>query len=321
MIDSTLYLYPKYLVLGVGLVSIFAFMKKLIKSMAMSIGIMLTLSSCSSWYQIVTLASRDIEMKDTGAFVAHTGMLSISYDFWSENGNVSFYVTNHSDSDIYLDLSRSYYIWNGKVFDYFLNRTYVTTGGVSSANRQSKSITSASGRTTQPTTYSGAVAPETYASGKGSYMSATVNTDNMQHVTYSNSIEYKEAKIVAIPARSFRSFGEYNVAIGGEYKQCGFVRNPRGKEVSMLNFEEDNSPVVVENRLMFVIDGVDVPISNVFYVSELRNMNSTDVLKYVDLKYCSGRSKRGIMQRNIFSAANRFYIKYTVSDGETGRTR
>lgn len=300
-------------------------MKRSIKSMAMSVGMMLTLSSCSSWYQIATIASRDVEMKDSGTFVSNTDVLSISYDFWSENGNLSFYVTNHSDSDIYLDLSRSYYIWNGKVFDYFKNRTYVSTSAVSSGT--SRSVTSGSSRTSQTMTSSGTAAisnvieSAAYASGKSTFVSASANASNMQAVSYSYRVEYSEAKIVAIPARSFRPFGEYNVAIGGEYRQCGFIRDPHGKEVSILKFEEDNSPVVFENRLMFVIDGVDVPVNNMFYISELRNMNSSDVLKYVNVKSCSGQTMRGVVKHNIFSAPNRFYIRYSVSDGETGRTR
>ena len=299
--------------------------------------VILVTASCSSWYQIATISSNDVKMKDNGSFVYDSENMVIFYNFWSDGGELSFAVMNDSNKDICLDLSRSYFIWNGYAFDYFKNRTYVNTMGGSIGRQRSASVATTAGRTTTSGTSlassSGSVfetatgvISDVITTGEHSALSSMTVTSaaggiaDMASLMKSSSIEYPESKMITIPARSAKSFMEYNVALNGEYRQCGLIRNPRRKETAVMNFSFDESPIVVENRLMFVIDGQDVPVNNIFYVSEFRNLEREEVIKTEDVKNCSGRATLQY-EYNIFSAANRYYIRYSISEGYNGRIK
>lgn len=87
----------------------------------------MSLTSCATtahFYQIATIASTQIRISDEGKFRYNNGGIDIEYNFWSEYGKFGFIVTNDTDNDIFIDLSRSFFIVNGLTFDYYQNRTY-----------------------------------------------------------------------------------------------------------------------------------------------------------------------------------------------------
>ena len=101
------------------------------------------LTACSSSYyqQIATLKSEQVRIKDDGEFVAETPEFSISYNFWSQLGGVNFSIINKSDKDIYFRVSESYFIRNGRAYDYYqeIENVAATTtqiGNVGKISRQ-----------------------------------------------------------------------------------------------------------------------------------------------------------------------------------------
>jgi hypothetical protein len=185
-------------------------------------------------------------------------------------------VTNNSDEDIYLNLAESYYVDNGLAHDYYQARTYVYT---------SKSITS--------------------VGAKASYAVAKTASEKGE------SIEFAEKSIVGIPAHSCKVFEEFSVATT-VFRECGFVRDPSKKENAVREYNGYTSPKVIENRLMFYMGDVAIPVTNVFYVSQYQNISIAKATGYVKVERCDGFKKD--VKVNTHSANNRFYITYSSND-------
>lgn len=290
------------------------------------------LTSCSSFYQIATISSYDAKMNDKGDFAHNCGDIVIHYDFWSSCGQTYFAIENNSEKDIDLDLTKSFFIKNGVAYDYFLNRATIYTNGISVAKGRTISESKLSSITGNVSGTGGILSPESSFKlltgatstefGVSSSIGASNNlsTSNMAAAMKSNSVEYRESTLVTIPAHSTKIIGEYSIA-SGEFIKCGLVRNPSGRDNAIVTYDRENSPIVVENRLYFIIDGNGVPVNSTFYVSEFRNLPENKVIKTVNTTNCAGKSN-GKQYINIFAASNRYFVKYSVSSNqETGRTK
>lgn len=250
-------------------------MKKLILLLA---GAAIICSACSPLYyqQIATLSSENVSLKNDGSFAYEDGIMTIEYDFWAESGQFKFIVTNNSDEDIYLNLAESYFVDNGLAYDYYQARTYLYT---------SKSITS--------------------VGAKASYAVAKTASEKGE------SIEFAEKSIVGIPAHSCKVFEEFSVATT-VFRECGFVRDPSKKENAVREYNGYTSPKVIENRLMFYMGDVAIPVTNVFYVSQYQNISISNATGYVKVERCDGFKKD--VKVNTYSANNKFYITYSSND-------
>ena len=232
-------------------------------------------SACTPqiFQQITTLNSEQVTLKDNGDYVAETPLFTIEYDFWSTNGNVCFTITNNSNVPLYLNLAESFFVNNGYAYDYYKARTYV----------YSHKSTVGYG-----TTGSTSIA--------GSF----------------NSVEYAEKDVVCIPAHSSKSFEEFIVS-SDLHRECGFARNPSKKETMVKEYNADNSPRVIENRLTLILDKEVIPVNHVFYVSQIQNIAVEHATKNVERTDCSGVRLYPDLQINILGGANKYYINYTDS--------
>ena len=99
-------------------------MKRLVLLLAVSA----MLFSCAPLYrQVATIQSDNVELLDNGKYASVLDKVSINYDFWSENGNVLFEIHNSSDKDIFIDMSKSFFIRNGIANDYFSNSSRIVS--------------------------------------------------------------------------------------------------------------------------------------------------------------------------------------------------
>ena len=304
------------------------------KSFLMAVCAIVTLASCSSYYQIATISSDNAKVDESGDFAYNFGEVIVHYDFWSSCGNVSFAVENNTDKDITIDLSNSFFIRNGFAYDYFQNRTEVYTTSsalgksrsVSTSRSSSKSASIAAAVSTLGAISNAIVVGDGTGVGVSSSAAVTTNIAGSESESSSSmrsrSVEYKERELVTIPAHSAKMFGEYSMS-SGEYVTCGLIRNPRGREIGVATYSLTNSPIVVENRLCFIIEGQDIPVNSVFYVSEFNNYPEKKVIQQYQPEDCSGSKSRSASYINIQKASNKYYVKYDASsnDGETGRTK
>lgn len=88
------------------------------------------LSSCVqmqmySFYQVCETKPVNQESNFTntyGGLLYETEYCDVLYDFWSEGGAIGFNFYNKTDSIIYIDLKKTFFIKNRTAYDYFLNR-------------------------------------------------------------------------------------------------------------------------------------------------------------------------------------------------------
>ena len=289
------------------------------KILALAIAVNIV-SACSPqiYQQITTLNSEQVTLKDNGDYVAETPLFTIEYDFWSTNGNVCFTITNNSNVPLYLNLAESFFVNNGYAYDYYKARTYVyshkstvgygTTGSTSIAGSvmagQSASVTG-----------QGLLYPIASASASvGASLSKTYGASSSVSMASQNgySVEYAEKDVVCIPAHSSKSFEEFIVS-SDLYRECGFARNPSKKETMVKEYNADNSPRVIENRLTLILDKEVIPVNHVFYVSQIQNIAVEHATKNVERTDCSGVRLYPDLQINILGGANKYYINYTDS--------
>jgi hypothetical protein len=287
-------------------------MKKLIIPLAV---VTVMCSACSPLFyqQIATLSSDNVSLKNDGTYAYEDGLMTIEYDFWAESGQFQFIVTNNSDDDIYLNLAESYFVDNGYAHDYYQARTYVFT---------SKSIASAG--TTASSAVAGTASVSAVASGQiingdvvGAAASLAASKGYGASKSYSvasekgASVEFTEKAIVCIPAHSYKVFEEFSVATSA-FRECGFVRDPSKRENAVREYDGYTSPKVIENRLVFTIGDITIPVTNIFYVSQYQNISTENATEIVKMERCDGFKKD--VRVHKLSANNKFYITYSKNE-------
>lgn len=297
-------------------------MKKLLIAITL-----LSMSSCSHttpFLQIGSLSSDNVRLDNKGNYEYNQNDLTISYDFWSNGGKVSFVVTNNSSQDIYLLMDKSYFINNGMAYDYYANRNFII-GSASSSTTTSTIGRSISGQSqlfgllNQPKkTYISLYSPlneSTYTNASiGVSASRFLSSTESRGSQSSKSVETPEPKIVCIPANSSKSFAEFYVS-GTPHRQCGFARDAKEEDGAKITFNSEiYSPQCIENRLTFNINGEVVPVTNTFYVNEYTNIMNANGYAYIsdNSKDCNGKNN-GIIKIYKHATPNNFYITYQYS--------
>ena len=124
-------------------------------------------------------------------------------------------------------------------------------------------------------------------------------------------MEYQEIPVVCIPAHSSKRFGEYIVSASA-YRECEFNRKPKSREESVREFSKETSPLVIENRLMFIFGDVHIPVINMFYASRFQNIAVDDEEQNETIKHCNGSTEYVCIHK--LHGVNKYYINYSESD-------
>lgn len=142
------------------------------------------------------------------------------------------------------------------------------------------------------------------------------NKDVISHIMWSAN-----NPMVCIPANSRRAFGGFNVT-PTVYRECGFVRNPGYNEDAILRFSVTDSPIILENRLTFVINETSIPVNHLFYLSEIVNIAQNIVIKNESYRLnCKGINVYSPHTIYWMKASNRFYIPYSITNGDDDRVK
>ena len=293
--------------------------------------VLLTMSSCSPkifpYCQIGTLSSDNVKLSDNGNFEYSKSGVTISYNFWSEGGNVSFVVTNNTDKDVYLLKEDCYFVQNGWAYDYYQNRTYVKSSASSSSVAQTAgaSVNANAQLSGQLSGFAKFMLNSPTSSVNYSNAAVGYGASQMAAGTFSRSsqsgfaVETPEQKMVCIPAHTSKHFSDFNIS-GIPYRQCGFARDAKTKEGEKISFTSaSTSPQCIENRLVFKINGEAIPVVNTFYVSQYLNIHDGDGYAYIAEfdKDCNGKNKGYYPNVRIYkhAAANCFYTTYQCEIG------
>ena len=228
-----------------------------------------------------------------------------------------------------MDLSHSFLIFNGLAYDYFNNRAYgssvsSTTSIVSSRNVATKQVRGSGGASTfmngnavtgDGYAFGGAYGNmSAYASASTNYSSSSVTDATTSSST--NSVEYVEKQGVWVPAHSSRVFNEFTI-MSSTYRQCGLPRDPSNKEDASVDFSMNDSPITFENRLMLEIGDQQVPINNIFYISNITNVSAEKAIAQEPEQDCKGNKTGMTVVYNIYRQADRFYLRYSRGKGSS----
>ena len=206
--------------------------------------IALCMVSCAPYIQVATLNSDTVQLSDKGEFYYENEVARIDYYFnVKENGLFSFSIKNLTAEDIYVDMAKSYFINNGIATDYYGRSTTVTVG---------KSVS------------------DSYSFGK--QVSSTYTTQVSS--TYTTSLSVSETKAAAsyvgIPGESARVFTGFMIS-DTHYTEKGFEEYPYQGYPEVREFNKDESPLVIINRITLIVGGEEIVIENKMYATKYVN--------------------------------------------------
>lgn len=259
----------------------------------------LTLSSCrTTFYQVYRAVPSDRSMADKDALVYKDENCEVTYNLWSQGGNMGFGFFNKTKENIYLNLDECFFVRNDVANDYYLDREFTQTSNVGSKSSRKK----------------GASVALTGLNFLGLIQSNQAAEVSESLITSSgSSISVKEKKIITIPPGTLKFISEYNIN-ESLYRDCDLLKYPRRKQVKTLYFMKEESPFVFSNRITYRVGESAEPVQfeNQFYVSEITNYPEKEVVDYESDEFCGEKSEE---KYNFFKikSPDRFYIMYLKS--------
>ncbi|MBR6630971.1 MAG: hypothetical protein IKK89_03365 [Alistipes sp.] len=192
--------------------------------------------SCASYIQVATLNSDTVQLSDKGEFYYEDEIVRIEYSFnQAANGLFSFSIKNLTAEDIYVDMAKSYFINNGIAADYYGRSTTVTVG----------------------------------TSSSDSYLFSE-NVSSTYTTSKSVSETKTAASYVGIPCESARVFTGFMIS-DTRYTEKGFKEYPYQGDTEVREFNKDESPLVIINRITLIVGGEEIVIENKMYATKYVN--------------------------------------------------
>lgn len=255
--------------------------------------------SCAekNYYQVYDITSNDVSLSE-GILVYDNSDCRITYNMWSEGGNLSFLVQNKTDKNLYVVLPQSFFILNGVANDYYSEMTYtraVTNSAELSASRQ----VSVSGFLTNGIYW--------YPSHIGRVYGASIGTSTTE------GVQIKESPLTCVPPKSAKLVYGYNIS-DHIYKDCDNYKFNYPSRVSpSIGYQEGTTPVKFRNRIAYTFDEKtysDIKyIDHSFWMSSLQNYSEKAALDKLKYEECETSSKKSLKSFTM-SSPNRFYNIY-----------
>ena len=199
---------------------------------------------------------------------------SVQYNLFSNGGKVSFSVYNKTDSDMVIDLTKTFFILNSTSRQYYQDRTFSV----------------ASNTISNSTNYN--------------YLAKKTSTNST-----SSSSTYHEQSQIIIPAKTRANVSEFSV-VANRFISCDLAKFPSGRNIKKLSFTKDNSPFQFSNLISYTVNNTTTRFENRFFVTEIANYPSFDVLQRFDRNECGNYLDQPIYQLKD-NTPDRFYFKYS----------
>jgi hypothetical protein len=247
--------------------------------------LVLTFTSCrKTIYQVLETSSDDVKMQNS-QLVFEDAALKLTYDFWSNSGQVKFLLYNKTDKPLFIDWDKSHLVYNGISYEYWTDSEKTN----SFLKTNSSSVTSIVGKT----------------------MSVVSNSKT----TFGETTKTKPKKVVHIPAKSSLEVNNFSIQ-GTAYFNCDFkIKAPLLKNMVTKTFDKTTSPTVFRNYITYSdnvqLDNIKT-IDNEFYVSSVKNIRKKYFFgKRERLKICTieNKTKRINIYPFPYKQANSFYIR------------
>lgn len=270
-------------------------MKKTRKFCVMAL---LMLTSCAQpvYYQVYEIQSQDVSVQNN-MLTYENGDCKISYNIWSEGGNLSFLIANKTDKNLYVVMPKSFFILNGVANDYYSESSYtrsITNNAQLATSRQ----ISISGFLTDGFYW--------YPSTLGRQLGASVGT------SLTEAIETKETPFVCVPPKSSKFIKGFNIS-DYIYKDCNNTKYNYPNKVSpVVTYQQSNTPLSFRNRIAYTFDekATDAQyLDHSFWMSSVTNYSKKGALSKQKYEDCETKAKR-TMKSFTMSAPNKFFNIY-----------
>lgn len=260
------------------------------------LGISIVLASCTttSYYQVYDVKPTKENIKKTDELVYEDNNCKISYNLWSNGGNIGFNIYNKTNKELYVYLNKSNFILNGFAYDYYKNRTLTTS--------ESKSAS-----TTSTATGSVAVTGVNIYNNIQTNQVKSSNSANLSSsIGYAVSIE--EDSIVCVPAKTTKRISEYSIN-NTLIRNCDLFKYPSKKEINTKTYTMEQSPMVFSNRITYKVDKEYFKIENEFFVYEITNYPSSEFFEFKREEFCGQKSSTSTKYYKYYDT-DKFFIKY-----------
>lgn len=258
----------------------------------------LFLFSCTerNYYQVYDIQSSDVSMKD-GVFAFDNADCRITYNMWSEGGNVSFMVQNKTDNNLYIVMPKSFFILNGVANDYYSETTYsraVTNSAQLSAARQ----VSVGGFISNGLAWYPAHIGRVYGASIGSSLTESITT--------------RESPMTCVPPKSSKLIFGFNIS-DHIYKDCDNYKFNYPSRVSpLISYSENDTPIKFRNRIAYSFDEESKDIKYIDHSFRMTNLQNYSQKAALDkLKYEECETNRNMSVKSFtMSSPNKFYNIY-----------
>lgn len=271
------------------------------------LGLLLLFGACSArYYQIYDVKGDNVE-KMSDCLLFKDENCHVIYNFWCDGGTADFVIVNNTDSILYVNMEKSFFIRNGMALDYFENSTYVS-GSVKAATLASF----------PSYTVSATVNGRNYGlAGNLPYSGVSYNIDAYVYDQGDNNSRYKftvrpERPVLILPPHAAKLVSKFVLWAGDPYSDdvCGKDLMPADSVTHAYSLE--TSPLVFSNFITYSVgeSGKERHIENRFYVSDITNVKGSEVLVEERIQ-CEGEPYPRTSTYIRGMDADRFYVKYS----------
>ncbi|MBO4306852.1 MAG: hypothetical protein J5848_00895 [Bacteroidales bacterium] len=263
-------------------------------------GMLMTGCSQKTYYQVYQTKPVNEDQIQIGlnGVVHEDAYCKVTYNFFTYEGNAGFWITNKTDSVMYVNLAECFFTLNGATRDYFLNRQWTQT----ESRTLSISYERAEKKTKKKERRRAEGAEATlYTTNAGSAGTSTSS---------STATTINERSVIMIPPRGTKYFSEYHIW-SDMISIAGVKETPSASKPSGTTFTAENSPITFTSYVTYSIGrgGNAVHFDDQFYVSEIINVNSKAMFDEVRVTDAHGRKGEKVQQIR-YSTADRFYVTY-----------
>ena len=267
------------------------------KFATVAVAICLGFASCKQiYYQVYDVDSKALTRQDN-SLVYEDSDLKLMYNLWGDNGTVGFIVKNQTDKDLFIDMKRTFFILNGKAYDYFQNREYTETETATVTREVVTTHSYLASLGYWPTRY---------------YVPTTMSGIAKQQKGHTNAVSRKEKEIVCVPANSYKVISEYAV-FPTFVKTCTQSKDYPHGSVAVATYTEKESPVKFRNRLAYSFNSdcsVLKEVENDFYVSRVTNYSKKAAIETVKEKSDCNDSYKQKREYFKIGGPDKFYKTY-----------
>jgi hypothetical protein len=214
------------------------------------------LTSCVPAYKAQLFSVEAVNLKDNEkGWVFENEKIKIKYDFWAQNGIMSFEVFNKLDSPIYIDWKNSALVYNGNKNDYWIDEVN------SLSNTSSVAVNSLF------------LNNSVIQNGKSQSLTKSVRTERITFIPPNTNIRYSKFKLIN------DEFIDFKLTNDNIFKEKSKVNSRKMATKYLLPFDNTNTILTFRNYLTFSMTENSKDyffINNEFYLSNIKEMNSSE---------------------------------------------